>query len=246
MNKGVVVTGGNHGIGKQICLDYLRVGYDVCMIDIDSSLDKELVHSNLHFYCGDITKKSVLDDFVSFCKNKMSSIDVIVNNACVGKKGILSDCSYEDFDYVLSIGVKAPYYLVQSFKQQLIESRGNVINIASTRAFQSEPDSEAYASAKGAIVALTHSLAISLSPSVRVNAIAPGWIDVYDTEQFDPIDEQSIPAGRVGKPEDISNMVLYLCSDKGGFITGQTYVIDGGMEKQMIYHDSWNWKYNGK
>ncbi len=245
-NKGIIVTGGNHGIGKQICLDYLDAGAKVCMIDIADKLDAELEHENLFFYQGDVSNKGDLLEFVAFCKDKLTSIDIIINNACVGRKGILSDCSYEDFDYVLSLGLKAPYFLALQCKQQLIENKGSIINIASSRAFQSEPDSEAYASTKGGIVALSHALAMSLKGSVRVNAIAPGWINVTSQEDFETADKQSIPAGIVGEPSDISNMVLFLTSDKAKFITGQTYIIDGGMEKQMIYNDSWNWKYQEK
>lgn len=243
LNKGVIVTGGNHGIGKQVCLDYLEEGAFVCMIDCNPQLDSELVHEKLYFYQGDIAQKEVLEQFSIFCKDKLTSIDVLVNNACVGNKGIISDCSYEMFDRTLAIGLKAPYELSRLFKEELISNKGNIVNITSSRAFQSQKDGEAYASAKGGIVALTHALSISLSPYVRVNAIAPGWIDVEQTESFDKEDKASIPVGRVGVPSDISQVILFLTNEKAGFISGETIVIDGGMSKQMIYHNDEGWRY---
>ena len=243
MNRGVIVTGGGHGIGKQICLDFLEAGDKVCFIDIDeagsSRLEKE--HENLFFFHGDVADPLTLKSFVEYAMNKLTRIDVLVNNACTSKRGILSGTSYEDFDYTLSVGLKAPYELSRLCKDELIKNKGRIINIASTRAFQSEPDSEAYASAKGGIVALTHALAISLGPDVLVNCIAPGWINVTEQQDFSVEDTAAIPAGKVGSPKDISNMVLFLCQQD--FITGETITVDGGMSRRMIYHGDWNWYY---
>ncbi|WP_249029126.1 SDR family oxidoreductase [Tannockella kyphosi] len=246
LNKGVIVTGGNHGIGKQICLDYLAAGATVCMVDSNEELDQYLKCEKLFFYNGDVANKEVLVSFIQFCKEKLETIDILINNACVGSKGILSDCSYEMFDRTLAIGLKAPYELSRLCKEELIKNKGKIVNIASSRAFQSQKDGEAYASAKGGIVALTHALSNSLSPYVQVNAIAPGWIDVEETEVFDCLDEQSIPVGRVGKPKDISEAVLFITSQKASFLTGETIVIDGGMSKQMIYHNDEGWLFQGK
>ena len=171
----------------------------------------------------------------------MGRIDVLVNNACYGKGGLLSDASYEDFDEILSVGLKAPYELTRLCKEELMKNKGRIINIASSRYNQSEPNSECYASAKGGIVALTHASAMSLAPDVLVNAIAPGWIQVEDYEISDT-DKASVPAGKVGVPTDISSMVLYLV--KQNFMTGETITIDGGMNKRMIYHNDWNWEYH--
>jgi len=243
MNRGVIVTGGGHGIGKQICLDFLEAGDKVCFIDIDeagsSRLEKE--HENLFFFHGDVADPLTLKSFVEYAMNKLTRIDVLVNNACTSKSGILSGTSYEDFDYTLSVGLKAPYELSRLCKDELIKNKGRIINIASTRAFQSEPDAEAYASAKGGIVALTHALAISLGPDVLVNCIAPGWINVTEQQEFSVEDTAAIPAGKVGSQKDISNMVLFLCQQD--FITGETITVDGGMSKRMIYHGDWNWYY---
>ena len=244
MQKGVIVTGGAHGIGKQICLDFLSARYNVCFMDIDEKLSSEFAneHSNLFYYCGDVANKNSLKAFVEFSKKKLQRIDVLVNNACRGNNGILSNLDYDGFDYVLSVGLKAPYELSRLCKDELIKNKGRIINIASSRAFQSEPDSEAYASAKGGIVALTHALAISLGPDVLVNCIAPGWINVSDGENYTETDKAAIPAGKIGNTKDISSMVMYLCNKD--FITGETITIDGGMNKRMIYHGDWNWQYN--
>lgn len=244
MKRGILVTGGAHGIGKAICLEFLYAGDMVCFIDIDEELSKEFEgqFQNLFFYKGDVANPQDLKNFVEFSKEKLGRIDILVNNACKGLKGILSDLDYEGFDYVLSVGLKAPYELSRLCKEELVKNRGRIINIASSRAFQSEPDSEAYASAKGGIVALTHALAISLGPDVLVNCIAPGWVNVEEgRNDYSDEDKASIPVGRVGNPKDISSMVMYLCSNN--FITGETITIDGGMNKRMIYHNDWNWKY---
>lgn len=246
-DKGVLITGGAHGIGKQIALDFLKQGATVCIMDIDKTLGKELEKENngLYFFYGDVVSKQALIDFVTFSKEKLQTIDILINNACVGHKGILSNCSYEDFDLTLAIGLKAPYELTRLIKEDLIKNKGSIINIASSRAFQSEPDSESYASAKGGIVALTHALSASIGHTVRVNCIAPGWIDVDGNAEFSEQDKASLPVGRVGRPQDISSMVLFLCSQEAGFISGETFTIDGGMSKRMIYHGDWNWEYKG-
>lgn len=244
MNRGVIVTGGGHGIGKQICLDFIHAGDMVCFIDIDEKRSEvfEKEHPNLYFFHGDVADPLTLKEFVGFAMDKMRRIDILVNNACCSNnKGILSSASYEEFDYTLSVGLKAPYELSRLCKDELIKNKGRIINIASTRAFQSEPDSEAYASAKGGIIALTHALAISLGPDVLVNCIAPGWINVTEQQEFSREDCAAIPAGKVGTPKDISNLVLFLCEQD--FITGETIVVDGGMRKRMIYHGDWNWFY---
>lgn len=246
-NKGVLITGGAHGIGRQIALDFIAEGASVCIIDTDDALGKELdkQKDTLFFFHGDVAKKEELHAFVTFSKEKLCSIDILINNACVGHLGILSNCSYEQFDHTLAIGLKAPYELTRLLQEELIKNDGSIINIASSRAFQSEPDSESYASAKGGIVALTHALSASIGSHVRVNCIAPGWIDVHDTTTFSNQDKHSLPVGRVGKPSDISKTALFLCSEEAGFISGETFTVDGGMSKRMIYHGDWNWEYKG-
>lgn len=241
MKKSVIVTGGAHGIGKAICESFLKEGYSVCFMDINEK-GKDLEKDDLYFYLGDVKDKEQLKAFVDFSFNKMGRIDVLVNNACYGKGGLLSNASYEDFDEILSVGLKAPYELTRLCQKELIKNKGRIINIASSRYAQSEPNSECYASAKGGIVALTHASAMSLAPNVLVNAIAPGWIQVHD-EKVSDLDKQSIPVGRIGVPDDIASLCLYLC--KQSFISGETFTVDGGMNKRMIYHNDWNWEYKG-
>ena len=170
---------------------------------------------------------------------KYGNIDYLINNALPIMRGI-NECSYEEFQYALSVGVTAPFYLAKLFMLHF-NSGGSIINISSSRDRMSQPQTESYTAAKGGISALTHALAVSLAGKVRVNSISPGWIDT-SYHIYDGADAVQQPAGRVGNPLDIANMVLFLCSDKAGFITGENICIDGGMTKQMIYHDDNGWK----
>lgn len=238
--KHTIVTGGANGIGRAIALAFLREGGSVTIIDIDDNAGNALAkeQENLRFFHGDIGEKKVLDDFVTAVT---LPVDCLVNNACVSRRGILSGCTYKDFEYVQRVGVTAPYYLTEQLvKQGLLAQGASVINIASTRAEQSQADSESYTAAKGGIVSLTHGLAVSLAGRARVNCISPGWIDVTDGE-FSRPDHAQHPAGRVGVPTDIAEMVLYLSGEKAEFITGQNITIDGGMGKLMIYHGDNGW-----
>lgn len=227
--KVVVVTGGANGIGKCIVDSFREEGAVVEVIDIAEG----------DHYVGDISKKETLEAFCDAVIEKNGHIDYLINNALPLMKGI-DDCSYEEFEYALKVGVTAPFYLSKLFMNHFREG-GSIINISSSRDRMSQPQTESYTAAKGGIAALTHALAVSLSGKVRVNSISPGWIDTAYTE-YDGADALQHPAGRVGNPKDIANMVLFLCSEKAGFITGENICIDGGMTKQMIYHDDFGWK----
>ena len=230
-NKAVVVTGGASGIGKCIKECFERQGAKVYVIDI-----KEGDH-----YVGDLSDKKVLEDFVQHVIKESGHIDVLVNNALPLMKGI-DDCSYEEFEYALAVGVTAPFYLSKLFLPYFNDG-ASIINISSSRDRMSQAQTESYTAAKGGISALTHALAVSLAGKVRVNSISPGWIDTTGSD-FEGADALQQPAGRVGKPEDIAQMVLYLCSDKAGFIDGENICIDGGMTKLMIYHGDHGWSYD--
>lgn len=154
----------------------------------------------------------------------------------------IDECTYEEFAYALSVGVTAPFYLVKLLKDHLGEG-ASIINISSSRDRMSMPQTESYTAAKGGIAALTHALAASLAGKARVNSTSPGWIDTAYTVYEGP-DAMQQPVGRVGNPMDIANMVLFLCSDKAGFITGENICIDGGMTKLMIYHGEHGWTLN--
>ena len=228
-DKVVIVTGGANGIGRCIADEFRSQGAEVYVID---------KQEGKHFV-GDISRKDVLEAFAKEVLSKHNKVDVIVNNALPLMKGI-DECSYEEFQYALSVGVTAPYYLVKLLKNHLADG-ASIINISSSRHRMIQPQTESYTAAKGGIAALTHALAVSLSGMARVNSISPGWIDTAYTVYEGP-DATQQPAGRVGNPMDIANMVLFLCSDKAGFITGENICIDGGMTKQMIYHGDYGWR----
>lgn len=230
-NKVAVVTGGARGIGKVICEAFRKAGAQVCTIDL---LDND-------FFVGDLGDKAALETFAQTVIDRYGKVDFLINNAAPNMVGI-SEASYEDFEYALKVGVTAPFYLTKLFRPYFGEG-ASIVNISSSRAHMSQPETESYTAAKGGISALTHGLAMSLAGKVRVNAISPGWIDTAFTV-YDGPDANQHPAGRVGHPLDIANMVLYLCSDQAGFITGQDFVIDGGMTKQMIYHADHGWQLN--
>lgn len=226
--KVVVVTGGAQGIGKCIAEQFGKAGAQVCVIDKQEG----------NHYVGDISKKETLEEFARYVAEKYGKVDCIVNNALPLMRGI-DECTYEEFQYALSVGVTAPFYLVKLLAPQL--SKGaSIVNISSSRDRMSQPQTESYTAAKGGIAALTHALAVSLAGKARVNSVSPGWIDTAYTV-YEGADAIQQPSGRVGNPLDIANMVLFLCSDKAGFITGENICIDGGMTKQMIYHGDNGW-----
>ena len=253
-NKIGIVTGGEGGIGRCITEELLNAGAAVACIDTDLEAGDWLVGrygaERLYFYAGDIAERSVIDDFTAQVIGRFSRVDYLINNACISKKGLLSECSYEDFEYVQRIGVTAPYYLTLLLKDHLAPG-ASIVNISSSRERMSQADTESYTAAKGGIGALTHGLSVSLAGKARVNAVSPGWIDTagyHGTGEADvPVhsepDRLQHPAGRVGTPPDIAAMVLFLCSDAAGFITGENITVDGGMGKQMIYHGDEGWTY---
>ena len=230
-NKVIVITGGAHGIGLCAAQEFRKQGAHVCVIDI---IDGD-------HYVGDIGQKEVLEEFAHEVINIYGRVDVLINNAPPQMIGI-DNCSWEEFQYALNVGVTAPFYLSKLFSNYFTEG-ASIINISSSRDRMSQPQSESYTAAKGGISALTHALAISLANRVRVNSISPGWIDTTDSE-FSGSDALQQPVGRVGNPMDIANMILFLASDKASFITGENICIDGGQTRLMIYHNDYGWTYN--
>ncbi|MBO7114106.1 MAG: SDR family oxidoreductase [Bacteroidaceae bacterium] len=227
-NKVVVVTGGAQGIGRCIADEFRKAGATVCVIDKQQG----------DHFVGDSSDKETLEQFVKVTIDKYGHVDYLINNALPLMKGI-DECSYEEFQYALSVGVTAPFYLSKLLAQHFAKGAA-IVNISSSRDRMSQPQTESYTAAKGGIAALTHALAVSLAGKVRVNSISPGWIDTAYTV-YEGADAIQQPTGRVGNPLDIANMVLYLCSDKAGFITGENICIDGGMTRQMIYHGDNGW-----
>lgn len=230
-NKVCVITGGANGIGKAIKEKFLSLNAKCYVIDI---VDGD------HFV-GDISNEETLIKFVNHVISKEGKIDYLINNAPPLFKGI-DDCSYEEFNYALRVGVTAPFYLSKLFLPYFSED-SCIINISSSRDRMSQPNTESYSASKGGINALTHALAVSLAHKVRVNSISPGWINNTD-EEFSEIDHKQHPAGRIGKPSDIANLVVFLCSNESSFITGENICVDGGMTRQMIYHNDYNWTLN--
>lgn len=229
-DKVVIVTGGAQGIGKCIAEEFRKQGALVEVIDKQEGQD--------HFV-GDLSNKYAIEEFTKLVIEKYGKVDFIVNNALPLMKGI-DECSYEEFEYALKVGVTAPFYMVKLLKAHLAEG-ASIVNISSSRDRMSQPQTESYTAAKGGIAALTHAHAVSLAGKARVNSISPGWIDT-DYKVYEGPDAYQQPAGRVGNPLDIANMVLFLCSEKAGFITGENICIDGGMTRQMIYHGDCGWK----
>ena len=231
-DKVAVVTGGAHGIGKAIADLFRADGVTVHIIDIKDG----------DWFVGDVGEKATLERFAQSVIEQSGHVDYLINNALPIMKGI-DECSYEEFQYALAVGVTAPFYLTKLFCPFFVEG-AVVINLASSRDRMSQPQTESYTAAKGGISALTHAMAISLAGRARVNSISPGWINTTD-EDIAGADALQQPVGRVGRPEDIAEMVKFLCSDKAGFITGENICIDGGMTKQMIYHGEHGWKFEG-
>ena len=228
-DKVVVVTGGAQGIGKCIAEQFRQAGATVHTIDKTPG----------EYFVGDIADKTVLEAFAAQVLKESGHVDILVNNALPMMRGI-DRCTYEEFSYAMAVGVTAPFYLAKLFAPHFAPG-GSIINISSSRDRMSQPQTESYTAAKGGIAALTHALAVSLGPKVRVNSVSPGWIDTAYTVYEGP-DAVQQPAGRVGNPMDIANIVLFLCSDKAGFITGENICIDGGQTKLMIYHGDHGWK----
>ena len=230
-NKVVVITGGAGGIGKCIREEFEKAGAQVCIIDIADN----------PYFVGDIGDEATLRRFAKKVIDENGRVDCLINNAPPLFKGI-TQCSYEEFNYALRVGVSAAFLLTQLFMPYFAPG-ASIINISSSRDRMSQPQSESYAAAKGGISALTHALAVSLAGKVRVNSISPGWIDT-DYRIYHGPDAVQQPAGRVGNPMDIANMVLFLCSEKAGFITGENICIDGGQTRLMIYHNDCGWTYD--
>lgn len=253
--KLVAITGGANGIGRALTEALIGAGAFVACMDTDEAAGRRLsalYGDSLLFFSGDAAEEHDLKSFADVVLKKHGGVDYLINNACVSKRGLLSNCSFSDFTYVLRLGVAGPYYLSLLFKDAFRESAA-IVNVASSRAFQSQMDTESYTAAKGGILSLTHALAMSFNGRVRVNAVCPGWIDTaaFHGEgnaptAFSGPDRKQHPVSRVGNPKDIVAAVMFLLSNQAGFITGTSLTVDGGMTKRMIYHGDEGWTYQAE
>ena len=249
--KKALVTGGAQGIGKAIALTFLMEGARVVLADWDEEagteaardFEKEFGKGSAFFIRCNVAKEQEVMQLVDKAVTRLGGLDVLVNNAGLSEFKNILQMPVAEFDRILNVNLRAAFLLSKYVAPYLMDSGGAILNIASTRALMSEPDSEAYAASKGGLLAITHALAISLGPQVRVNAISPGWIEVGNWKkssarkepQHSAADKKQHPVGRVGTPEDVARAAVFLCSEDAGFITGQNLVIDGGMTVKMIY-----------
>jgi NAD(P)-dependent dehydrogenase (short-subunit alcohol dehydrogenase family) len=248
--KVVVVTGGAQGIGKGIAQELLTAGRVVILADLDPEAGEETMAEyallgTVRFIQTDVSDERAAQNCIDLCVKEFGRIDGLVNNAGIASphSSPLESLSLEDWNRVISTNLTGCFLMAKHAIPHLRRARGSIVNIASTRALQSEPDTEPYSTSKGGLLSFTHALAISLGPEVRVNCISPGWIDVSGWKKsgvgkkagLTEADHLQHPAGRVGRPGDIAEMAYFLLSDAASFITGQNFVVDGGMTRKMIY-----------
>ena len=244
-NKVVVVTGAGKGIGQNVAHAYARVGAKLAIIDRNAEdlkdTETQIRQEGAEVFSSvvDLTQPNEILNAFAKIKAEFGTIDILINNAGLGKSSSPYDLDIDDWDYVINTNLEGTFICSREAAKVMKENGGGaIINISSTRALMSEPNTEAYAASKGGILALTHALAISLGPDkIMVNAISPGWIETGNYEQLKPSDHEQHPAGRVGKPEDISRACLFLTNQENNFITGANFVIDGGMIRKMIYEE---------
>ncbi len=235
-----VVTGGAHGIGKAIALALLEQGSAVMVLDVNDqyidTLKRETSGRLLQALVCDVGNADEVAQAMDVIAKLHGKIDYMVNNAGIGRFIPIDEMTVEDWNRILSVNLSSIFYMVK-FGKCLLAEGSAIVNIASTRAIMSEPNGEAYGASKGGIVALTHALSVSLGPQTRVNCISPGWVEVNQYDQLSENDHAQHPCGRVGKVDDIAGMATFLLSEKAGFITGQNFVVDGGITKKMIYSE---------
>lgn len=246
-NKIVLVTGGANGIGKAIVSMFCKNNADVIFCDINKQagleLCTQLAQYKVSFINVDISDASAFEQTIKDIIKEKGNIDIIINNAGVSPFKSILDLPIDDFDKVLDINLRSVFISSKTLAehrhaQPQLNTYGRIINMASTRYLMSEPNSEAYAASKGGVVSLTHALAVSLSDyKITVNCISPGWIETGDYNDLKASDHSQHPSQRVGIPDDIAQMCLFLCQPENDFINGQNFVIDGGMTKKMIYEE---------
>lgn len=254
LRKVAAVTGGGQGIGRAIAVAFAREGYGISIADVHEDAGMETLEllrpytNDAKYMKVDVANEAEVSQWMQRTASDLGGIDVLVNNAGIMHNADVLDLTAEQFNRVISVNLGGAFLCSQAAARLMKEQKrgGAIINLSSTRAVMSEPNTEAYSASKGGISALTHAMAISLGGyGIRVNAISPGWIEVRDWHYNSPkgsivhseTDKSQHPVGRVGKPEDIAAACLYLASEQAGFITGQNLTIDGGMTVKMIYDE---------
>ncbi len=248
--KVALVSGGAQGIGLGIVRYLLSNGWSVAAVDADAEAIGALRNEganrdDLLVISADVASEDRVANAVQQAVNQFGRLDGLINNAGIANpvSGPVESLALADWQRWLNVNLTGTFLLCKHSVGHLARTQGAIVNIASTRAYQSEPNGEAYAASKGGVIALTHALAVSLSGRVRVNAISPGWIVVDDFKKpsrrreprLSADDHRQHPAGRAGRPDDIAGLCAYLLSESAGFITGQDFVVDGGMTRKMIY-----------
>jgi len=250
-NKSVIITGGAKGIGQCTALFLLREGMNVVIADVDEEAGAECaedykVIGRVEFIPTDVGQEASAENCVHRAVEMFGGLDALVNNAGIGMNRKIEELTLEEWDRVIGTNLTGCFLMAKHAIPHLRKRKGAIVNISSLKGLQavaSEANSESYSASKGGIIALTHALAVSQGPSVRVNCISPGWIVASEwrpkrlakSRELSAEAHSGHPVGRVGRPEDIAGMVRYLLSDEAGFITGQNFTVDGGMSKKLIY-----------
>jgi NAD(P)-dependent dehydrogenase (short-subunit alcohol dehydrogenase family) len=235
-NRAAIVTGAANGIGRAVALHLVRQGWQVALADIDGEAVSAAAAEvgGVGVAC-DVGSEADVERLVAVARARLGRIDAIVSNAGISAFAPMPKTTLESWNRVLATNLTATFLLAKAAAADLKEARGAIVTVASTRAHMSEPGTLAYSASKGGLVALTHALAVTLAPDVRVNCVSPGWIDTGRHGPLKTSDHAQHPVGRVGRPEDVAAAVGYLLSDQAGFVTGAELIVDGGMTRKMIY-----------
>lgn len=248
MKPHIIITGGAQGIGKITALELVKNNYRVSIFDRDKeALDElkiEMGNEACSYYRVDVSNEEEVTRAIDDAVKSHQTLYGLINNAAISINKPIADLTLKEWHHVLNTNLTGAFLCSKYALPHLMQSKGCIINMASTRAFQSEPNTEAYSASKGAVFAFTHALAMSAAPYVRVNSISPGWIDLSGVKKeadahqlkLSEEDHKQHPAGRVGNASDIARTILFLLDEKNDFITAQNFVVDGGMSRKMIYH----------
>lgn len=242
--KTAIITGAANGIGKAIAIMFADHGANVVIADIEEEkgfeTEEEIKRKkkNAIFIKTDVKNEASIKQLFQTAAKTFGQIDILVNNAGISKFLPFMEMTSEQWDEVIDTNLKSVFLSSKEAVQYMKEDGGRIINISSTRAFMSEPNTEAYSASKGGIIALTHALARTLSPNrILVNSISPGWIQTENYDSLKEIDHKQHLSNRVGKPEDVARCCLFLCDPKNDFITAENIILDGGMTRKMIYEE---------